>query len=186
MNRLTDAKHYNAAHVFKNNRFNETIKNTIGTPGYDMNGNIVRLVRNGDKPGTTPNPQGTIDQLTYSYVGNQLKVVNDAIADNANETGFKELVGKSFNVANTDAQNECAYDKNGNMTKDDNKGITAITYNHLNLPVQVNKGATNHIVYTYDATGGKLKQQVFWTTPKTTEYIGEYVYEGGALKFVSH
>ncbi len=76
------------------------------------------------------------------------------------------------------------------MTLDKNKGITAIAYNHLNLPQQVNKGATDYIVYTYDATGRKLTQQVFGATPKTTQYLGEYVYENIAgtdvLQFVSH
>ena len=71
------------------------------------------------------------------------------------------------------------------MTQDKNKGITALTYNHLNLPQQVNKGATDYIVYTYDATGRKLAQQVYGTTPKTTDYVGELVYENNALQFIN-
>ncbi len=71
------------------------------------------------------------------------------------------------------------------MTSDQNKGITAITYNHLNLPVQVNKGASDYIVYTYDAGGRKLSQQVFGSTPKITDYMGEFIYEGNVLQFVN-
>ncbi len=74
------------------------------------------------------------------------------------------------------------------MTQDKNKGVTAITYNHLNLPVQVNKGASDYIVYTYDATGRKLTQQVFGSAPKVTDYIGELLFEGTTpvLKQISH
>ena len=73
------------------------------------------------------------------------------------------------------------------MITDKNKGITAITYNHLNLPVQVNKGATDYIIYTYDATGKKLTQQVFGTGAKITDYIGEMVFEGSTpvLKLIN-
>jgi RHS repeat-associated protein len=71
------------------------------------------------------------------------------------------------------------------MTQDKNKGISAIAYNHLNLPQQVNKGATDYILYTYDATGRKLAQQVFGATPKTTDYVGELIFEGNILKFIN-
>jgi|JI10StandDraft_1071094.scaffolds.fasta_scaffold00858_15 RHS repeat-associated protein len=183
MNRLKEANYFNAIKPLENGRYNEKLIGPGNTSGYDLNGNILYLSRNGKRAAT---PQGTFDDLAYKYVGNQLKIVNDAIADHVNEEGFKELTEKTFNVNNTDAQNEYAYDKNGNMIKDDNKGITAITYNHLNLPQQVNKGATDYVVYTYDATGRKLKQQVFGSTPKTTEYLGEFIYENNVLQYVAH
>ncbi|MBN8653032.1 MAG: LysM peptidoglycan-binding domain-containing protein [Cytophagales bacterium] len=183
MNRLKVVNYFNAIKPLENGRYNEKLIGPGNTSGYDLNGNILYLSRSGKRAAT---PQGIFDDLTYKYVGNQLKIVNDAIADHANEEGFKELTEKTFNVNNTDAQNEYAYDKNGNMTKDDNKGITAITYNHLNLPQQVNKGTTNYVVYTYDATGRKLKQQVFGSTPKTTEYLGEFIYENNALQYILH
>jgi|GEM_PF-5269100 len=58
-----------------------------------------------------------MDRLVYSYdAGNKLTQV----LDNGNDTyGFKDSA-----VNNQDYW----YDANGNMTKDDNKGITAITY----------------------------------------------------------
>jgi hypothetical protein len=37
-----------------------------------------------------------------------------------------------------------------------NKGITAVIYNHLNLPVEVQFGANHKIVYLYDANGRKF------------------------------
>jgi phosphatidate phosphatase APP1 len=75
------------------------------------------------------------------------------------------------------------------MTTDQNKGITAMTYNYMNLPQQVTKGTNEKIVYTYDATGRKLKQEVFNASnvvTKTTDYVGEYIYENDILQFVNH
>ena len=69
---------------------------------------------------------GLIDQMNYTYTTNSniLESVNDAINDNY---GFKEINQNGV---------EYTYDANGNMVSDYNKGIT-ITYNHLNLPTQV-------------------------------------------------
>jgi RHS repeat-associated protein len=173
MNRITEAKYYNHIRPTENNRFNETIKDGSNS-GYDLNGNIKKLQRNGSLTAST---YGLMDNLTYTYSGNRLTRVDDAVATQTHENGFKELVKTS---------NEYTYDANGNMVSDQNKGITAITYNHLNLPVKVNKGTTNYIMYTYDATGRKLKQQVYGTTPKTTDYAGEFIYENDTLRFINH
>ena len=171
-----------------------TPNNTYDLSGidYDKNGNITSLNRNGFvNSANTP-----IDNLTYSYFPNtnQLKSVTDAIT--ANTEGFKDgnTVGDDY-----------VYDVNGNMTLDKNKNITAITYNHLNLPKtvtfsfpsaaanEVNGGTIN---YVYDATGVKLKKTVYQTSvilhmiPKETQYAGNFVYEGSigslALQFFNH
>jgi len=136
---------------------------------YDLNGNITALKRKGANA-------RQMDNLTYNYTGNQLNYVNDTWDAT---TGF---------VNGNTGTDDYLYDANGNMTQDKNKGITAITYNHLNLPVQVNKGASDYIVYTYDATGRKLTQQVFGSAPKVTDYIGELLFEGSTpvLKQISH
>ncbi|WP_281232399.1 RHS repeat domain-containing protein [Flavobacterium gelatinilyticum] len=65
------------------------------------------------------------------------------------------------------------------MKTDANKGITAISYNHLNLPVSVtiNGGIIN---YFYDATGVKQRKTV--STGGSTDYAGSFVYENNALK----
>jgi RHS repeat-associated protein len=147
---------------------------TGGASGYDHNGNILKLQRNGKKTGST---YGLMDDMAYTYTGNQLTRVDDAIVKDTNEEGFKET---------TKVANEYLYNANGNMAKDQNKDITSIAYNHLNLAVQVNKGATDYIVYTYDAAGRKLSQQVFGTQPKTTDYAGEFVYENNTVAFVAH
>ncbi|GAB5475886.1 MAG: hypothetical protein Mars2KO_39850 [Maribacter sp.] len=67
------------------------------------------------------------------------------------------------------------------MTQDLNKGIAAnkITYNHLNLPTRIDFSGGNVILYDYDATGVKLRKQVFqnYGNPMTTEYTGNYIYQ---------
>ncbi|MEA1786099.1 RHS repeat-associated core domain-containing protein [Arenibacter sp. GZD96] len=116
---------------------------------------------------------GTMDDLTYSYNGNQLKAVDDNIAASAAQ-GF---------VDGAELATEYSYDGNGNMTSDANKGITAIAYSHLNLPTQITF-ATGNISYIYDATGTKMRKTV--STGATTDYAGNYVYENGTLQFFNH
>lgn len=77
------------------------------------------------------------------------------------------------------------------MTKDDNKGITSILYNHLNLPTQVTM-STGNIQYIYDATGMKLQKTVIESGKSdiVTKYAGNYIYEktgtaADVLKFFS-
>ncbi|HCW09189.1 MAG TPA: hypothetical protein DGG95_17670, partial [Cytophagales bacterium] len=144
--------------------------------GYDLNGNIRKLSR-------TNASGATMDALTYDYVGqgtsrgNQLKSVTDA-GDITN----------GFTDGNTSGE-DYSYDLNGNMTADKNKNISGITYNHLNLPLQVTKGTGEKMVYTYDASGRKLRQQVLnadGTTNKTTDYDGAFIYQNNVLQFINH
>jgi hypothetical protein len=60
---------------------------------------------------------------------------------------------------------------NGNLVLDFNKKITAISYNHLNLPeiISINTSKTNLLKYTYDAAGIKL-QKMSVEGEKTTWY----------------
>jgi len=136
--------------------------------GYDKNGNIQGLIRRGhtNADATT---FGATDNLVYTYdSGNKLTKV----LDNGNDTyGF---------VDGADQNTEYAYDANGNMISDANKGITSIAYNHLNLPTNVAVGNGN-ILYIYDANGTKLEKTV--STGTVTEYAGNYIYENGALQF---
>ncbi|WP_343898889.1 RHS repeat-associated core domain-containing protein, partial [Chitinophaga japonensis] len=82
-------------------------------------------------------------------------------------------------------------DANGNLTKDLNKNITAITYNHLNLPELITISGKGSIRYQYDAAGNKLKKTVTdntGSTPKitTTDYMGSFVYSNNQLELISH
>jgi RHS repeat-associated protein len=105
---------------------------------YDIMGNINHLKRN--------DLIGQIDDLTYTYNGNQLTNVTDAAATSrlydfhTNPTG-----GTGYD-----------YDPNGNLSKNFNKDQT-LAYNYLNLLTGVSNGTTN-LDITYDAIGNKLKQ----------------------------
>ncbi len=94
---------------------------------YDKNGNIVTLQRRG-QTGTSAYAQ--LDNLTYTYNGNQVTKIEDAATAVA-------LSGNTAFTNGTSTSNEYTYDANGNITKDLNKGISNIRYNLLNLPEEV-------------------------------------------------
>lgn len=146
----------------------------VSNIGYDKNGNIQSLTRNGYQGSSTFT---NMDILDYEYDnGNKLLKV----ADTGNDAhGF---IDDAVNTADT--TDDYSYDQNGNLLSDTNKGITSITYNHLNLPEQVNFGSDN-IQYVYDATGVKLKKTLS-TTGAETFYSNGYIYEGNTLQFFSH
>lgn len=147
-------------YVYVYDQLNRLISGNSSTTGnnengisYDLMGNITKLNR------YTTNTLS--DQLVYTYTAgtNTLKSVNDAIAG---------TVGQKGGTTNY------TYDGNGNLISDDSKGITAITYNLLNLPQTITGKATT---YTYDATGQKLSRLI--GTAKT-DYISGIQYDGTA------
>jgi len=160
------------SNYFKNNdyessQFNETIKN------YDRNGNILGLYRYMEAP-YNASRSTLIDDLAYTHdKGNKLLKVDETykVGYAYGGEGFKD-------GTNTDA--DYSYDNNGNMLLDKNKGITSITYNHLNLPLKVTF-ANGTIDYIYDATGAKQRKIV--NPGLVTDYAGGFQYENNTLKF---
>ena len=145
----------------------------VSNIGYDKNGNIQSLTRNGwqDSSNFT-----NMDVLDYDYDGgNKLTKVTDG-GNGAH--GFKD---------GTNTNDDFEYDENGNMTMDLNKGIQTdgISYNYLNLPtnIVVSSAPSGTISYIYDAMGTKL-EKTFGTT--TTHYAGNYIYENNKLQFFNH
>jgi len=139
---------------------------------YDKNGNIKTLSRKGDSDPQVGNVD--IDELVYTYPANsnQLSIV----ADNSNNSS-------GFNDVNKTGD-DYTYDANGNMIADKNKNITAITYNHLNLPKKITFGTTGSIEYFYSASGQKLEKAVTQGTVTTvTNYLGGYQYKDNVLEF---
>ena len=140
---------------------------------YDKNGNINTLFRNGDLDSNLDVIE--IDNLSYEYdSGNKLLKVTDS---SNHPEGFKN--GANKNV-------EYGYDDFGNMTRDDNKGISSITYNHLNLPIEIvfSGTPTRNISYIYNALGQKVSKSVTYGVSYTTiDYLGGFHYENEVLKF---
>ncbi|MBN1112852.1 MAG: RHS repeat-associated core domain-containing protein, partial [Bacteroidales bacterium] len=138
---------------------------------YDINGNITTLNRS-----TVNNLNRAIEDIdilryTYKINSNQLQSVTDA----GNNEGFTE----------NKQDNSYAYDLNGNMIKDNNKGIVEIRYNHLNLPLFLVKEKEERnfefYEYIYDASGRKLANLL---PKKIKQYFGNFVYENNNLKYM--
>ena len=173
-NRLENAYYGEGDQLVRNPGYDETIT------GYDFNGNIMGLNRNK----VISNGPVNIDNLTYSYKGNQLTSVTDNASASHKAEGF-------YDVSNTV---DYDYDLNGNLSLDRNKGISQIQYNHLNLPKKIvdQNNSMKTIEYIYNANGQKLARK----SPEnlTTYYSGIFVYEetleGDAvvprLKYILH
>jgi RHS repeat-associated protein len=183
---------YDAANRFTKSDFTQYTSSTWNTTAnidftvkdmsYDANGNILAMTQKGVKLTTS----SVIDSLAYGYFSssNRLQYVTDRSNDTTTKLGdFKEY-------SNNTSQ-DYWYDGNGNLTKDNNKKIDAITYNHLNLPATIHVSGKGNIIYTYDATGNKLKKQTIDSTlnpvkTTTTLYMGGFIYENDTLQFIGH
>ena len=145
MSRLTAAAYLENGKL--NNHFSTSYK-------YDLMGNILTLRREGL---LDSGDYGTIDDLTYSYEGNQVVKIDDAADESPNYSGAMHF----RDAANEET--EYTYDANGNMLTDSNKGITSIDYNVLDLPQCINikpnvlGNSDNKVCYTYSADGTKLR-----------------------------
>ena len=146
MSRLTAAGYLENGKL--NNHFSTSYK-------YDIMGNILTLRREGL---LDSGDYGTIDDLTYSYEGNQVVKIDDAADESPSYSGAMHF----RDAANEET--EYTYDANGNMLTDSNKGITSIEYNMLDLPQCIKtkprtifkENTGNAIYYTYSADGTKL------------------------------
>lgn len=162
LNRLKDAMFIKSGSAQSQGNYRETLS-------YDKNGNIQTLYRTGLFD--YADYEIPIDDLYYGYNGNQLNYVSDY--SNVN-SGFKDTNKTAIDFS---------YDANGNMITDANKGITSITYNHLNLPTNITFqiAADNpNISYLYNANGVKLQKIVNtagrYPSVTTTDYLGGFQY----------
>ncbi len=168
------------------NNSNFTIDFSVDSLSYDANGNILKM----QQKGLQINTSQAIDKMRYSYmnsgVSNRLLSVTEdgSIGTTENKLG-------DFTDRNT-SDDDYAYDGNGNLRSDKNKGIDSIYYNHLNLPYRIrvndSTGSLKGIIeYVYDAGGNKLeKKTTEGSTVTTTDYITGFVYQNDTLQFVSH
>jgi len=159
---------------------------SVGKISYDRNGNITALQRSGavlDINSSQVIDVDIIDKLDYHYQPKSNKLLS--VGDVAHTEGFKD---------GNQNGDDYTYDVNGNLTRDKNKGITEITYNHLNLPEKIvfgNAGQmanSNKINYIYTANGTKLEKEVTQlngntTQTSTTQYAAGMIYKDGDLEF---
>ncbi len=161
LNRLTSARYGEGTGYSPTGTFDMTAD-------YDMNGNIRHLTRSG----MVGSGSTTIDNLTYGYEGSRLKSVYDGVKNNSE--GFVDMVNNDW---------EYGYDYNGNMTRDDNKGISGIKYNYLNLPTEIKIAKKGRIDYYYDGAGAKWDKSVYTADGKYNKeasryYVGNFIYDG--------
>ncbi|WPU97694.1 RHS repeat-associated core domain-containing protein [Mucilaginibacter sp. cycad4] len=114
------------------------------------------------------NAKTQIDTLTYTYSFYRLNRIDDA-SPYTGTAGFTELVKQA---------SEYIYDGNGNELRDQNSGLSSISYNILNLPQTIVKDDGSTVVYIYSATGNKLRK-LFTAggTTTTTEYDNGIQYD---------
>ena len=124
---------------------------------YDAHGNITYFMRFDDVD--------LVDDMFTIYNGNQLIEVED-------DYDSQNYSSKEYHD-NNDTGNDFAYDANGNMIYDKDRGIAAINYNLLNLPDEIRFTNGNLIIHRYDATGNRLETR--YLTPKipTTVPLGK-------------
>ena len=124
---------------------------------YDAQGNITSLERwdEDDK----------MDRLSFTYDGNQLQSIDDS------GVGAYRYDAKHYHDNNA-TSTDYAYDANGNMIYDQDRGIAAIRYNLLNLPDTVQFTNGNLIIHRYDATGNRLETKYLTKKIATTVPLG--------------
>jgi len=173
LGRLTDSQ-YSSSVNGTDGRYDESVT-------YNANGSITSLLRSGMKNDGT---FGLIDDLTITYNGNRLlKVTDDAEALNySNALDFHD---------GADVTCEYAYDSNGALTQDKNRGVRSITYDYGHHPyfINMNQGVKpRSITNDYTPDGQKLSsrhvmfiQNEYGNTKKTTTdlYVDGLVLRGG-------
>lgn len=145
---------------------------------YDANGNITSMTQEGLKAGGSQ----VIDRMEYKYNNNEYSNGLLAIADNAGDNQLGDFPNKNT------TDDDYTYDVNGNLTKDKNKNIESISYNHLNLPQQIVITDKGTISYWYDAGGSKVQKKVQENgkEEQLTQYIGGFFYQNDVLQYMTH
>ena len=166
LNRLEESTYAEGAGMSQNkNRYSENILS------YSPNGSIARLQRYGKKNNGT---FGLIDDLMYSYNGNQIKAISDKAGSLLYDSSFDFKDGANADV-------EYFYDTNGALIKDLNKGISNIEYDILGNLKCISFSNGFKTKYVYDAAGNKLRTTHESAVTNTTDYIGNFIFEDGKL-----
>lgn len=150
---------------------------TVSNVNYDANGNITAL----QQYGPTTSGWGLIDNLVYTYdEGNTLQKTTESTGANVSPSV------KDFENGTSGTSDDYTYDADGNLSKDRNKSIDTIIYNHQDLPVLVRKG-NDTIRNIYDASGVLLQKTIRESSVVTTRrYWGNMNYKGDSVEYVLH
>ena len=182
MNRLVSAVYGEGTTLKSNrNRYMEMVSN------YDKNSSILSLLRYGRR---NAGSYGIIDDLSYNMDGNQIRSITDKAT--------RLLYAGSFDFKQT-STDEYAYDANGGLVSDPNKGITSISYDNLGYPKSISYKNGNGTNFCYSSNGEKLsvqhqtglsttisslEKEKMGSTQSSivsqTDYVGNVIYEQGS------
>ena len=84
-------------------------------------------------------------------------------------------------------QQDYGYDQNGNLISDQNKNITSVKYNVLNLPEEIVFDDGRKIINTYTANGKKIGQKTILSDGAIQlkkEYIKDIIYASENLEYI--
>jgi hypothetical protein len=133
---------------------------------YDPDGNLKKLVRNGNQSGNL-----LMDSLMYRYattgpINNKLQNVNDYAANNYdNDIRNHTTAGISRYL----------YDATGNVIKDQVSGQDTIVWNHYNKVLNTrNDSVGNGLRFAYDGAGNRFMKTVTRTDGDTTFEVSDY------------
>ena len=116
--------------------------------------------------------------ISYDVMGNITSLTRDGFGTNT----YGSYTGNRLNSISGFTTSSYSYDVNGNLKTDAQKGITNISYNHLNLPQAITAPVT--LVYSYDATGRKLSKLATGSTTNATDYVNGIQYTNGVIDFI--
>ena len=116
--------------------------------------------------------------ISYDVMGNITSLTRDGFGTNT----YDSYTGNRLNSISGFTTSSYSYDVNGNLKTDAQKGITNISYNHLNLPQTIIAPVT--LVYSYDATGRKLSKLATGSTTNATDYVNGIQYTNGVIDFI--
>jgi len=137
---------------------------SIPNMNYDRNGNITNLQRKGQ----TGSSYGLMDNLSYSYNGNRLTQITDAVSGN-HEVDFVPRSSGNYTFYN-----------DGSLKSDANEQISNILYDsYLQQPIEIQLTDGRKINHYYDGSGKLLK--TVYSTGEIWEYVDGFIYKNGAL-----
>ncbi len=143
---------------------------------YDKNGNIKTLSRQARRNSDTDIV--LFDNLSYTYSGNVLLRVSDAVIG---QNTLGDFPGTAEQATET-----FFYDKNGNMTSDAVRGLR-LSYDHNNMPLVIqNSDGTITNTYAWDGTKRRRVVKEGAQTLSDECYYGDLVVENGQPLRILH
>lgn len=156
---------------------NDMVDFSVGNLNYDLNGNLNGMKQRGMNTLGQPDD---IDRLRYTYFSNtnQMRAVRDTVTTDFGRGDFQD-----GSTTGTDYE----YDLNGNLTRDKNKDVTSVNFDHLNKPVNISFGNASYIGNSYTAAGAKVQEHIqdaVTGANKATDYVGNFVYQNDTLQYI--